>query len=59
MKAQRTESARLAQVNVRLPEVSIRQIAQLREALGLRSDAAVITMALDRMARDELPRLPG
>ncbi len=37
-----TEGARLAQVNVRLPDVSIRQIAQLREALGLRSDAAVI-----------------
>jgi hypothetical protein len=41
------EAARLTQVNVRLPEVTRRQIADLRAALGLRSDAQVVVMAVD------------
>lgn len=48
-------SPRLKQVNIRLPDLTIRQIALLRKALDLRSDAAVVTMAIDRMAQAELP----
>jgi hypothetical protein len=48
------EAARLTQVNVRLPEVTRRQIANLRAALGLSSDAQVVIMAVDRMAQQEL-----
>jgi hypothetical protein len=37
------------QVNLRLPAVTVQQIAVLRQAMGMSSDAAVVVMAVDRM----------
>lgn len=50
------ERAWLKQVNVKLPEITRRQVAELRAALGLKSDAQVIIMAVDRMAQTEVPK---
>lgn len=41
--------AATTQVNIRLPAVTVQQIAALRQALGMSSDAAVVVMAVDRM----------
>jgi len=40
-----------SQVNVRLPAVTVRQVAALRKKLGTASNAAVIVIAVDRLAQ--------
>ena len=41
-------------ISLRLPEHTRRLIRDLREALGLQSDAQIVILAVERMARDEL-----